>query len=99
MKITQIRNATQIIDYADKRFLIDPMLGEKESYPGFDGTANTHIQMPMVDLPYDINSLLNINAIIVTHTHLDHWADAAVQAIPTDKSPHPYSSFSKSDKH
>jgi L-ascorbate metabolism protein UlaG (beta-lactamase superfamily) len=29
MKITQIRNATQLITYAGKRFLIDPMLAKK----------------------------------------------------------------------
>ena len=33
MKITQIRNATLIIEYAGKRFLIDPMLGPKGSFP------------------------------------------------------------------
>lgn len=31
MKITQIRNATLIIEYAGKRFLTDPMLGPKGS--------------------------------------------------------------------
>lgn len=29
MNITQIRNATQLITYAGKRFLIDPMLAPK----------------------------------------------------------------------
>ncbi len=29
MNITHIRNATQIIHYAGKRFLIDPMLADK----------------------------------------------------------------------
>lgn len=29
MNITHIRNATQRIDYAGKRFLIDPMLADK----------------------------------------------------------------------
>jgi L-ascorbate metabolism protein UlaG (beta-lactamase superfamily) len=85
MKITQIRNATQIIDYAGKKFLIDPMLAKKDSYPGFAGTANDHIRIPMVELPCDIKSLLDVDAIIVTHTHLDHWDEAAVQAIPKDK--------------
>lgn len=35
MNITHIRNATQIIDYAGKRFLIDPMLADKGAWPGF----------------------------------------------------------------
>lgn len=32
MIITHIRNATQLIAYAGKRFLIDPMLSVNEAY-------------------------------------------------------------------
>lgn len=35
MKIQQIRNATIIIEYAGKIFLVDPMLGEKGSFAPF----------------------------------------------------------------
>ena len=35
MKIQQIRNATIIIEYAGKRILVDPMLGEKGSFTPF----------------------------------------------------------------
>lgn len=82
MKITQVRNATQLITYAGKRFLIDPMLAKKDAYPGFDGSARAKIRNPMVELPMSIDALLNVDAIIVTHTHLDHWDDAAVELIP-----------------
>ncbi len=37
MNITHIRNATQIIHYAGKRFLIDPMLADKGASAGFSG--------------------------------------------------------------
>lgn len=30
MKIIQVRNATQLISYADKKFLVDPMLAKKK---------------------------------------------------------------------
>lgn len=53
MKITQIRNATQIIQYAGKTFLIDPLLAPKGSYPGFAGTARAEIRNPTVELPCD----------------------------------------------
>lgn len=33
MKIQQIRNATIIIEYVGKRFLVDPMLGEGSFAP------------------------------------------------------------------
>lgn len=35
MKITHIRNATLIVEYGGKTFLIDPMLAEKGTYPPF----------------------------------------------------------------
>lgn len=46
MKITQVRNATLLIHYAGTRFLIDPMLAPKGSYPGFEGMANSHLRNP-----------------------------------------------------
>jgi len=84
MKITQIRNATQLITYAGKRFLIDPMLSPKGAWPGFPGTARADVRNPMVDLPIDIDTLLDVDAIIVTHTHADHWDSAAAERIPSD---------------
>ena len=39
--------------------------------------------MPMVDLPLSMDNLLsNVTAVVVTHTHLDHWDDTAINAIP-----------------
>lgn len=34
MKIIQVRNATQLISYAGKKFLVDPMLAKKRSLSG-----------------------------------------------------------------
>lgn len=85
MNITQIRNATQLITYAGKRLLIDPMLAPKGAYPGFPGTARADIRNPMVDLPVDVKMLLDADAVIVTHTHDDHWDQTAIELIAKDK--------------
>ncbi|MBE0152684.1 MBL fold metallo-hydrolase [Serratia sp. PL7] len=85
MKITQVRNATQILEYAGKKFLIDPMLSDKNIWSGFEGTVRSEIRNPMVELPLDISTLLAVDAIIVTHTHPDHWDQAAVDIVPKDK--------------
>jgi L-ascorbate metabolism protein UlaG (beta-lactamase superfamily) len=82
MKLTQIRNATLLLDYAGKKFLIDPMLAEKEARPGFAGYARSHLRNPMVDLPFTLSELLAVDAVIVTHTHSDHWDEEAQQLIP-----------------
>ncbi len=49
MKIQQIRNATLLIEYAGTRLLVDPFLAEKGTYPGFEGTANSHLFNPLVE--------------------------------------------------
>ncbi|PTR10574.1 L-ascorbate metabolism protein UlaG (beta-lactamase superfamily) [Nitrosospira sp. Nsp5] len=84
MKFQQLRNATLIIEYARKKFLVDPMLGEKGAFPGFDGTINSHIANPVVDLPIPMDEILDVDAVIVTHVHMDHWDDAAIKLVPKD---------------
>lgn len=81
VKVQQIRNATLKVDYAGTTFLIDPLLAKKEAYPGFPGTINDHLRWPRVGLPFASGQVLQADAVIVTHTHLDHWDDAAKQAL------------------
>ena len=82
MKIKQVRNATLVIEYAGKRFLVDPILAEKGAYPGFEGTANSHLRNPRVDLPVALDEILRVDGVIVTHTHPDHWDEAAKSLVP-----------------
>jgi hypothetical protein len=51
VKFKQIRNAAILIDFGGKRILVDPMLSEKGAFPGFEGTVNSRVPNPRVDLP------------------------------------------------
>lgn len=82
MKLQQIRNATIKLDYAGTTFLVDPMLARKGAYPGFEGTYNSHLRNPLVELPLPVTDVLKADAIIVTHTHPDHWDEAAKAGVP-----------------
>jgi L-ascorbate metabolism protein UlaG (beta-lactamase superfamily) len=89
VNIHQIRNATIVVEYAGKKFLIDPMLAEKGTYPpfgpgvGFPDAPRQDKNNPLVSLPMSIDNIIaNIDAVIVTHLHLDHWDDAAKEALP-----------------
>jgi len=82
MQLTQIRNATLLVEYAGTTFLVDPLLAERGAYPGFAGTANSHLANPLVDLPLPLSTLLDVDAVLVTHLHLDHWDDAARRVLP-----------------
>jgi L-ascorbate metabolism protein UlaG (beta-lactamase superfamily) len=84
MKIKQVRNATLIIEYAGKTLLVDPFLAEKGAYPGFEGTANSHLRNPLVDLTVPMDEILDVDAVIVTHLHPDHWDEAAQRLVPKD---------------
>ncbi|HUH59537.1 MAG TPA: MBL fold metallo-hydrolase, partial [Candidimonas sp.] len=85
VQLQQIRNATVKITYADTTFLIDPMLSRKGTYPGFEGTYRSTLRNPLVDLPLSEKDVLaGVDAVIVTHTHLDHWDDAAQKLLPKD---------------
>lgn len=83
VQFQQIRNATAKISYAGKTFLLDPLLAKKGAYPGFDGTFRSERRNPLVDLPMPATDVLKgVDAVIVSHTHLDHWDGGNNQFIP-----------------
>jgi L-ascorbate metabolism protein UlaG (beta-lactamase superfamily) len=85
MKIQLIRNATTVVEFAGKKFLIDPMLAEKGTYPPFPNAPRQDQNNPLVRLPTSIDNVIqNTDAVIVTHLHIDHWDDAAKKALPKD---------------
>ena len=85
LDLQQVRNATVKITYGDTTFLIDPMLAKKGAYPGFENTYRSNLRNPLVDLTESPEQVIaGVDAVIVTHTHLDHWDDAAQKALPKD---------------
>lgn len=79
MNLQVIRNATLILDYAGKRFLIDPDFGIKESRNALAGKSKN----PMVDLPLSIEQILEgVEAVIVSHLHQDHFDTVAYATVP-----------------
>lgn len=81
MQIHQIRNATIIITYNNKKFLIDPWLMPKDYMEGFEAGINSHIKQPRVELPISIDEIVNVDAVILTHYHPDHWDEFAAKAL------------------
>jgi L-ascorbate metabolism protein UlaG (beta-lactamase superfamily) len=84
LNINLIRNATIVIEYAGKKFLIDPMLADKGAYPPFPNSPRQDQNNPLVSLPTSIEDIINVDAVIVTHLHYDHWDEAAKKALPKD---------------
>jgi len=83
VQVQQIRNATAKINYAGKTFLVDPFLAKKGTYPGFSDTFHSELRNPTVELPLPVTDIMRgVDAVIVTHTHLDHWDGGDHKFIP-----------------
>ncbi len=78
MKLTLIRHATLQIELAGQRLLVDPMLAEPQTYRSLTLGASAQ-RNPTAPLPCDVESLLQADAALVTHSHFDHF-DSAAQA-------------------
>ncbi len=80
-----IRSATVKIKIGDAVFLVDPVLSQQGSWPGFPGTINSQTVNPMLPLPMTVEEILaDVDVIVLTHTHEDHWDEAARRQIPKD---------------
>lgn len=84
MEIKLIRNATIVVEYAGKRFLIDPVLGDKGSFRAFGDSLRKDMKNPIVDLPILVEEIINVDAVVITHMHLDHFDPAAKELLPKD---------------
>ena len=76
MKITQIRNATILIEAAGHRVLVDPMLAPRGALPALKYLGGERRRNPIVDLPIGSDALLaSATHALITHCqkgHFDH---------------------------
>lgn len=88
MSIQLLRHATVVITMKNLKLLVDPMLSPKDAFDPVKNCGND-IRIPMVELPVspmELNKILNdVDAIVVTHTHRDHWDATAQKLIDKNK--------------
>lgn len=78
MRLHQIRNATLIVEIKGVRFLVDPMFASKSEYQPI-----TDKFWPFFDLPFSPKDIIkNIDAVILTHLHTDHFDKYAQEILP-----------------
>lgn len=94
-----IRNATLKIQYSGKTILLDPLLGEKGSSVSalkVNKNPRVHLSMPVTEI------LENLDCVLLTHAHIDHYDDAAKKMIsksmPWYVQPADYDSVAVKDK-
>ena len=80
-----IRNATVKITFDDTTFLVDPILADAGSYDAFPNTYRSYLRNPLTPLPESIDEILEgVDAVLLTHTHQDHWDAKAQEVLPKD---------------
>lgn len=81
MKIQQIRNATVKISFAGKNFLVDPMFAPMNFFPPLQNK-----RWPLAPLPLPPQDIIkDVDALIITHCHIDHLDEFALNILPKDK--------------
>lgn len=80
MKMHFLRHATFILTVGEKNVLFDPMLSEVGAMPAVPDVANNS-NNPLVPLPFP-DTVNDVDAVVVTHSHRDHFDEAAVNLLP-----------------
>ncbi len=78
MEFTQVRHGTHIINYKGKKILVDPVFAEKETM-GKLPRGRINSKNPMTKLPFQLNYFNDIDCILLTHIHFDHFDKSAQQ--------------------
>lgn len=83
MKITQLRNATIVVEYDQHVILVDPMLAPQGAIPPLKYRSRPRRRNPLVDLPENAPAILErVTHCLITHCqkgHFDHLDRAAVK--------------------
>ena len=82
MRIQLVRHATLIVEYGGHRFLVDPMLDDAGAREAIENSPNPR-RNPLVGLPVAARDVVKgVDAVLVTHTHSDHWDKTASEILP-----------------
>ncbi len=85
MKIHFLRHAAFLLEYGGLKILVDPMFGAKETKDALPNTPNPRPN-PLTSLPIKPDELSrlvdDLDAVLVTHTHADHWDETAQALLP-----------------
>lgn len=83
MRLRLIRHATLQLELAGSRLLVDPMLGGVAEYPSLT-VGSSAGRNPTVGLPCPVSDLLDPDAVLLTHSHFDHFDRQAERLLPRD---------------
>ena len=84
MNVQLLRHATLLVTISGKKLLVDPMLSKAGAMPPISNSPNQN-RNPLVELPLKLDLQEDMDAVLLTHMHSDHFDAAAVRQIPKSK--------------
>jgi L-ascorbate metabolism protein UlaG (beta-lactamase superfamily) len=84
MQIKLLRHATLVVTINGKTLLVDPMLSDAEAMAPIINSPN-ECRNPLMEIMAPQDFLAKMDAVVLTHTHRDHFNDAAAQRLPKEK--------------
>jgi L-ascorbate metabolism protein UlaG (beta-lactamase superfamily) len=84
MRLCLVRHATLAVEYHGHTLLVDPMLDDAGARPAIQNSPNRRSN-PLVPLPFAAQDVVQgAEAVLVTHTHSDHWDGTAAGLLAKD---------------
>src|SRR5579862_4014003 len=84
MRLRLIRHATLLVEYSGQTLVVDPMLDDIGARPPILNSPNPR-NNPLVPLPMQAEEVVQrVDAVLVTHTHSDHWDGTATRLLAKD---------------
>lgn len=84
MEIKLLRHATLLVKIHGKKLLVDPMLSPANANPPVSNSTNEH-RNPLVEIRCSDDFLQQMDGVLLTHMHFDHFDNAAALRLPKDK--------------
>lgn len=81
MNFTHIRHGSHILEFKGKKFLVDPVFAELGTMPSMP-KARTKAKNPLIPMPFGFKFVNTLDAVLLTHTHFDHFDDKAIEILP-----------------
>src|SRR5665648_538307 len=72
MEFTHIRHGSHLLRFNGLTLLVDPVLAKKGTYAPIPSKHNSE-ENPLMELPFDLDFLKDIDAVLITHLHNDHF--------------------------
>ena len=84
MRLRLLRHATLVVEFAGRKLLVDPMLSAPGAMPAIENSPNPRPN-PLAPLPVPLTEIFqDLDAVLITHIHRDHWDEAAARDLPKD---------------